>query len=112
MAGLDPAMVSEGAGENALPQNRPERAVPVLAGRVVLEVRDARQMQVIELLAGAGELAALLDQFARLVPLLAAQRLEDVIVKGEQGAEFRAGAHHLAAQHGIELDRLVIAAGR
>src|SRR6185312_1255951 len=66
-----------------------ERAIPVAARRILLEPGDARQMQVVKLLAGARKLAALVDQFARLVPLLRAHRFEDVVVERRQRAEFR-----------------------
>src|SRR5262249_40909454 len=63
------------------PQDWTERAIPILAGRISLEIADAREMKVVDLLTCAGELAALFDQIARFLPLLCAQRLEDVLVK-------------------------------
>ena len=64
-------------------------------------------MQVVKLLAGAGELAALIDQLACLRPLLGAHRFEDVIVEGRQRAEFRRGAHQRIAENGEQLHRLI-----
>src|SRR5271169_1233837 len=80
-------------------QYRPERAVPFGAGRVGFEIGDAGQMQVVDPLARAGKLPALIDQAAGLVPLLQTERLEDVLVEGLQRSEFRTRTHQRIAQH-------------
>src|SRR5258708_1300918 len=92
-------------------RDRSKRAVPLRPRRVLLEQLDARKVQIVELLAGAGKFSALLDQFARLVPLLRTQRLKNMFVKSEHGAEFRAGAHDGGSEQRMQLECLAMRAG-
>ena len=81
-------------------QNRPESSIPFRARRIGFEIADAGEVQVIKLLAGARQFAALANQGARLGPLLMMERGKDMFVEGDQGAEFWRGAHHRIAQQG------------
>ena len=71
---------------------------------------DAVQVQVVHLLAGPRQAAALCDQFARHVPLLLADGLEDMVVKDAEGAKLGRGARHRIAHDGMQRDRCIVGA--
>src|SRR5713226_1161795 len=59
--------------QDSLAHDGAKCAVPIGTGGMGFKPRNARKLQVVHFLAGAGELAALVDQLARLLPLLRAQ---------------------------------------
>src|SRR5882757_10997752 len=87
---------------HTLLKNRPERAIPILSRRMLLIISNAGQMQVVHLLAGARQAAALRDQLTRHLPMLLADGLEDMIVEHGEGAKLGRSLRHRIAQDGIQ----------
>src|SRR3954471_17622152 len=76
------------ATSRALFQNGAKRSVPVRSWRIVLEIADPPQMQVVKCGTGAAQVVAFADQFANDGPLAAEQRIEDMFMERVQRLEF------------------------
>src|SRR3954466_8778332 len=69
-------------------QDRPKGAVPFRARRMLLIIADARQMQVIKLLADARQTPRLGNQLLGDAPVLLADGLEDRSIKNRRRRDF------------------------